>query len=168
MTRPLADGPLAETSPLVTWSGTTLDPSNRGCYLPMGTLFCLVGSAQRLEAVAIVDHADIDLVQPGQRVKIQLNQSPNRILYGTVRETAKIDADHQPEQLVAIGAVAAQTDRSGVLRPLTTAYQARIELDKHDRRVLAGAPGRGKITVDPQPLGRRFLRHLRRTFRFDQ
>ena len=165
---PPTDGSSAETGRLVTWSGTPLDPSNQGCYLPRGTLFCLVGSANRLEAVAIVDHADIDLVQQGQRVKIQLNQAPNRIMYGTVLETAKIDADQQPEQLVAIGEVAAQADQSGVLRPLTTAYQARIELDEHDQRILAGAPGRGKITVDPQPLGRRLLRHLRRTFRFDQ
>jgi hypothetical protein len=142
-----------------------LDAANHGCYLDAGTLFCLVGDPGDLEAVAIVEQPDVDLIGPGQPVMICLNQARDRTLGGTVREVAKIDLEAGPQQLIAAGELATRKDQFGVARPLQTVYQASIELVAGGRPGgLAGAPGRAKITVAPQSLARRLARYVSRTF----
>lgn len=160
-TRPQAPGRL------VAWSGTPLDATNRGSYLDAGTLLCLVGDPRRLQAVAMIDQADLEFVQPGQRVLLRLNQRPGRTLGGTVEELAQIDLEAEPRQLAAVGGLPARVDAYGVSRPLATTYQARISLDEHDEQFLAGAPGQCRITVAPRSLGQRLGRYLSGTFRFN-
>jgi putative peptide zinc metalloprotease protein len=149
------------------WSETPLEEGNRGSYLEAGTLLCLIGDPDRLQGVAVIDQADIEFVRPEQRVKIVLNQLPHRVLYGTITEIAKIDLQTEPQLLAAAGALPTRRDEHGVARPLTTAYQARIALDEHSEKLVAGAPGRCKITVAPQSLGQRAVRYLSRTFSFN-
>ncbi|MCY2987774.1 MAG: HlyD family efflux transporter periplasmic adaptor subunit [Planctomycetota bacterium] len=148
------------------WSGTPLDPNNNGSFLEAGTLLCLVGDPDRLQGVAMIEQSDVDFVQPGQSVKIQLTQLRHRIVRGTITEIAKIDLQADPNLLTAVGDLPARRDANGIPRPLTTAYQARIALDDHDEKLAAGAPGWCQITVAPQSLGHRILRYLSRTFRF--
>jgi putative peptide zinc metalloprotease protein len=144
-----------------------LDAANRGSYLDAGTLLCLVGDPRRLQAVALIDQADLEFVQPGQRVVLRLNQMSSRTLGGTVQEVARIDLEAEPRQLAAVGGLPARIDTYGVARPLTTAYQARISLDQPGEAFLSGAPGQARITVSPRSLGQRLVRYLRGTFRFN-
>jgi hypothetical protein len=146
------------------WSGTPLDPANRGCYLEAGTLFCLVGDPRRLEAVAIVDQSEIDLIATGQDVRIRLDQLPWQTVRGTVVEMSRINVDLAPPTLLAGSDVAARTDRQGISRLASTAYQVRVRLHERDFHAVAGAPGRCKISVAPQSIGRRLVRFLARTF----
>jgi putative peptide zinc metalloprotease protein len=150
---------------LPTWTGTPLDPINRGCTLEAGLLFCLVGDPERLEAVAIVDQAETDLIQSGQRVKIRLDQWPWKTLRGTVVEISQINLEVASPALVAGGDIPVRTDSDGVSRPVSTVYQARIDLDESDFHALAGASGRCKIAVAPQSIARRLARYVSRNFR---
>ena len=43
------------TGELPSWSGQPLDRANEGAFLETGTLFCLVGDPQSLEAVLLID-----------------------------------------------------------------------------------------------------------------
>jgi putative peptide zinc metalloprotease protein len=158
-----ASGELDER--LAVWTGTPLDATNHGCFLEEGTLFCLVGDPQRLEAVAMIDQAETDLIQAGQRVKIRLDQWPWKTLRGRVVEMSQVNLEVASRALVAGGDVPVRTDRDGISRPVSTVYQARIELEERDFQALAGASGRCKIAVAPQSIARRLTRYISRNFR---
>jgi hypothetical protein len=89
------------------------------------------------------------------------------VIWGSIVEVAEIDLKIAPRELTLSGDLATRTDPSGIERPLTASYQARISLDEHDQRLLAGAAGRARIHVDKQTLLRRTYQYLSRTFRFD-
>ncbi len=149
------------------WSGTPLDDDNQGSYLETGTLFCLIGDPDRLEAHLIIDQSDIEFVGQDQRVEIMLDQSPGTVLWGTIIEIAELDLEETPKELLAHDDIATEVDDNGVTRPVNTTYQARVSLDDHEQHLLIGAPGRAKIHVAPQTLAQRLYRYLSRTFRFE-
>ena len=156
-----------QTAPdaLPTWSGTPLDPRNRGAYLETGTLVCLVGDPRRLEATLVIDQADIDLIRVGQKVQIRLDESPGAPLQGTIATIGALDLKVAPPALVIAGELPSKIDAAGVPRPLSTSYQARVELDPAtDRGLRYGALGRAKITAAPESLAGRLLRYIRQTF----
>lgn len=148
------------------WSGTPLDPRNRGCALESGTLVCLVGDPGRLEALLVVDQGDVEFVAVGQPVRIQLDQSPGTILEGTVRDLAEIDLQVTPPELLAAGEIATRTEE-GQARPVSTSYQVRVEIASPAQPLLIGESGRAKIEAPPLSLGRRLLRAVNRTFNLD-
>jgi len=151
---------------LQTWWGSPLEPRNLGCRLTPGTLLCLVGDPARLEAVLIVDQSNLVFVKHGQRVRMQFDELPATVLDGTVTEIAKTDLKVVPRELAMANELPTRVDENGVHRPLNTSYQVRVSLDGHEGMLLTGARGRAKILADPQPLGRRLYRYLRRTFNF--
>jgi putative peptide zinc metalloprotease protein len=161
---PRQTGRPASPGRLPTWPGTPLDPENLGCQLQVGTLLCLIGDPSRLQGTALIDQAGIEFVRPGQRVTLLVNQMPGQRLSGTIADVAKIDLQAVPPNLAAASGLATRQGKDGVTQPMSTAYQARIALDQHDRNLAAGDLGRCKIAVTPQPLGPRLLRYLRRTF----
>ena len=73
-------------------------------------------------------------------------------------------ADQQEEDDCAPSML--RVDEEGIPRPVETSYQARVTLDDHDARLLAGTRGRAKILARPQSLARRLYRYLGRTFKF--
>jgi putative peptide zinc metalloprotease protein len=114
---------------LATWTGTPLDARNRGSLLERGTLVCQIGDPRRLEAVLVIDQADVDFVRVGQRVRLRLNQLSRQFLAGEIVEIAELDMDLVPRELLAEKELAARTDQAGQVRPLSTTYQARVRLD---------------------------------------
>jgi len=146
------------------WQGSPLDERNLGAYLDIGTLFCLVGDPERLQAVLVVDQSDIKFVRTGQRVRIQLDETPAAVLGGTIVEIGKTDVKVAPRELAGGSDLLVRVAEDGIPRPLETSYQARVSLDEYDRQLLIGTRGRAKILADPQSLGRRLYRFLRRTF----
>ena len=126
----------------------------------------LIGDPARLEAVLVIDQSDLPLVRKGQRVRIRLEELPGTTLWGTVTEIARTDLKVVPRELAAGQQLPVRVGQQGLPRPLETSYQARVSLDDHADRLLIGARGRAKILADPQPLGRRLYRYLRRTFTF--
>jgi putative peptide zinc metalloprotease protein len=158
--------PRAAAGDLPGWSGTPLDADNLGCWLDTGTMFCMIGDPGRLEATAIIDQSDVEFVTSGQRVGLQFDLTDGRILWGTVREIARLDLKVAPATLVEREDLAVKRDESGAPRPVAAMYEARIELDDPGRELLYGAPGRAKVYVAPRSLGSRLAQYLERTFRF--
>ncbi|HVU88537.1 MAG TPA: HlyD family efflux transporter periplasmic adaptor subunit [Pirellulales bacterium] len=151
---------------LPTWRGTPMLARNQGAFLEVGTLFCLIGDPQRVEAVATVDQADIDRLAVGERVDIKVDQAAGTILLGTVKEVAEVDVDIAPRRLAKTGELATRTDSTGIARPLSASYQVRIVLDTTDRTVLLGAPGRVRIHCPAESVVARVRRWLRGSFHF--
>jgi putative peptide zinc metalloprotease protein len=151
---------------LPTWHGTPLLEQNQGAYLEVGTLVCLIGDPQRVEAVAMVDQADVDRLAVGERVDVKVDQAAGTILLGTVTEIAEVDVDIAPRRLAKTGELATRTDTSGIARPLSASYQVRIALDATDRTLLVGAPGRVRIHCPAESVVARVRRWLRGSFHF--
>ena len=118
--------------------GTPLLPQNEGTFLETGTLFCLIGDPQRIEAVAVVDQADIDRIRVGEQVEVKIDQAAGAIIAGTVTEIAEVDVEVAPRQLAKTGDLASRTDAAGIARPLSASYQVRIVLAADDHAILLG------------------------------
>jgi putative peptide zinc metalloprotease protein len=152
---------------LETWSGLALDGENRGSVLETGTLLCQIGDPQHFEASLVLDQRDVEFIRVGQAVQIQLEQSPGRTFTGTIREVAEIDLQVTPAELLPAGVVPTRVDEAGVQRPVSTAYQARVMLDKSAASLLIGEAGQAKIDAAPVSLANRIGRYLSHTFRFE-
>lgn len=146
------------------WSGTPLDERNLGSFLNTGTLVCLIGQPDQFDGVLHVAQTDVELVQPGQRVRMQLDHMPGQIFDGEVTEIAKLDADVMPRELAAAGDVPSRTDERGVEHPLDTWYQARVRFDKQPPHEVARVHGTAKIEAAPRSLGAQLARYLKQTF----
>ena len=152
---------------LESWSGTPLDPANRKSYLESGTLVCMVGDPLSVEGVLVIDQNEIEFVRVDERVQFAFDELPGVFLEGTIVEVAETDLRVAPAEIASTGQLPATLDAQGVARPRSTSYQARVQLDPHDERVLIGAAGRGKIQLEPRSLAWRLHRYLSRTFRLD-
>ena len=150
---------------LETWSGSPLDASNRGAYLDTGTLFCLVGDPDRLEAMLVVNQTDIEFVRVGQKVRLQLGQLAGSHLSGEIVEIARIDVENAPPELVAAGNLPVQIDVDGTTQLAGVFYKVNVAVDDHSHQLIPGAAGRARIHAAPVSLGRRILRYLSSTFR---
>lgn len=157
----------ASEAELAEWSGTPLDQRNQNAFLKTGTLFCMIGDAERLEAVLIIDQGDVQFVRTGQKVRLRLDERPGEILTGTVREVAAIDLKVTPRELVQHEDLPTRMDEQGRPELVSTSYQARVELDPHEAMLLGGTTGTAKIESAPQSLAARLSRYLSRTFRLD-
>ena len=151
---------------LPTWHGLPLDEHNRRSFLEVGTPFCAIGNPARLEAVLVIDQADVDFVRSGQRLRIELDAFRGTVLSGKIVDIAKISLKVTPRQLSTDPDLASRVASGRMSGPEETLYQARVSLHEHDLPLLIGMRGRAKIVVDPQSLGRRLSRFLHRTFRF--
>lgn len=149
---------------LARWSGTPLDPCNRGATLQRQTLLCLVGPDKTYEAVAYIHQSDIADVSVGQTVKLRLQLDGWRSVTGKVRQLSLAKIDSVPEELAFDGQVANRMDQSGVARPDETWYRARIEVIDPQTPLLIGARGTAKVCVDARPLAAQLWRFLQRTF----
>jgi putative peptide zinc metalloprotease protein len=153
------------------WKGSPLDEKNLGCYLADSDLFCRIGDPQRLEAVLIIDQADIELVREGQPAYVKLDSHAGITFTTNVVEIAKRDLKVTPASLShqAGGELATKTDSSGIQRPLSTSYQARApleEIDGLEGQMQLSLRGQAKIYTGWQPLGRTIWRYLAHTFHF--
>jgi putative peptide zinc metalloprotease protein len=150
------------------WSGSPFDAKNRGSFLNTGELFCLVGDPSQMEAVIVVDQADIEFVSEGDHVELLVDELPGTIFEGTIEEISRADLKHSPRNLSSKtgGELATTTNADGVERPLSTSYQARVRLDNSDGLLRLGVRGRAKIHAGRQTLLARFSRFLSQTFRF--
>jgi putative peptide zinc metalloprotease protein len=160
--RPESDGQLP------TWSGTPLKAENLGCLLSESELFCQVGDPQKMKATLVVDQADIDFVRVGQSVRIQLEELPGERLRGEIASIAFDPVKVSPKQLSnkAGGELATETDESGMERPMSTSYQARVPLEDVEGILRPGLRGRAKVAAGYQTIAQRAWRYLVQTFHF--
>ena len=160
---PRTDGRLAS------WSGTPLKPQNIGAALGTSgerSLLCRIGDPRRLEAVLVIDQADIELVREGQRVRIQVDQLPGETFSSTVDRVAQRELELTSRRMSSKtgGQLQTQTDATGGERPLSTSYQARALLTDEEAVLRLGSRGRARISVDSQTLASRMWRYVAQTF----
>lgn len=151
------------------WSGSPLEPRNRGCLLEPGTLVCHVGPRDHLSAHMIVDQQDVDLVREGQTVDLKLDELPHETFRSKIARVARLEIKVSPQQLSnkTGGELATKTDPSGVERPLRASYEADAPLAGDDCRWLRlGLRGKAKIHAPWQTLGARCYRWFGHTFHF--
>lgn len=160
---PALHSPPEQQERLPGWQGTPLDSWNRGCHLEIGSLVCLVGNPQRLEAMLVIDEALIADVRVGQQVRVKIAQGPVRVLSGIITELARADSQDLPAGLAQAFDLP-QKSTTAVQAPAATYYQARVKLDEQAAPLLVGMLGEGTILTDWQPLGVRVWRYLQRTF----
>ena len=154
---------------LPAWSGNPLEKENLGAYLLEGEMFCQVGDPRKLEAVVIIDQADRNLVRPDQRVDIKIFELPHDTFTSKIAEIAESELKVCPQRLSnkAGGELATKTDpHTGVERPVSTSYQARVPLDDQTGLICLGLRGTARIRTDWIPLGTRLWRFLTHTFNF--
>ncbi len=156
---------------LSAWSGSPLEPENLGATLQTGTKLCQIGDPKRLEARLVIDQGDVELVAPGQRVDVMLNQSAEYVYVSRIDTVSTEDLKTSPPRLSSLhgGDLPTQMDPSGQPRPLSTVYEAVVPLPEHDPNGLMriGLVGEAKITTAPRTLGARIGRYLARTFNFE-
>lgn len=153
----------ASTGSLSSWSGQPLDPRNRGCYLEPGTTVCLVGPEESPVALLLVHQHEINLVAPGQTVRVAWRELPGQIQTGTVTEIAALDLDRLPRQALERLKIPVR-QQAGVVRPVETLYQVRVSLNAAPASVVRSAVGDARIEVSAQSLGFRAWRWMTRTF----
>ncbi|MFO0870606.1 MAG: HlyD family efflux transporter periplasmic adaptor subunit [Pirellulales bacterium] len=167
---PTRPQPRSPDGKLPGWTGSPFDPRNADAAYAEGDLLCLIGEPQVLEAVLVVDQADIDTVRVGDEVRIQLEAYPSQILPAKIEKIAHDMLEASPPALSIQhgGELDTRTDANGVARPLNPSYQARTgPLERGDLLLQVGMRGKAKITTPWRPLGSRVYRYLARTFHFE-
>ncbi|MFV1968994.1 MAG: hemolysin D, partial [Pirellulaceae bacterium] len=168
------------------WSGFPFDAKNEGALIAERDQFCQIGDPNRYEAVLVIDQADINLLyeyfgdarrgngKEWPKVDLKFDAYRWRTFSSQIEEVASSPMEVSPMSLASQGGGELNTkmDPSGVARPISTSYQARVPLDdvalENKRDLLrVGLTGRAKIYTGWQPLGSRFARFLYRTFHFN-
>ncbi len=151
------------------WTGSPFEQKNVGAMLQRGELICRVGDAQRMEAMLFIDQADVDLVKLDDAVRLLLKSNTGKAFEGTVVDIARTNMRQAPQgqSTQAGGELNTRMDESGVPRPLSTTYQARVPLNNKDETIMVGMGGNARIYTGWQSAGSRFYRYLIRTFHFN-
>ena len=165
---PFAPQPPKTDEQLPGWSGSPFEEKNLGATLTSGVMFCRVGDSKRLEAMLVIDQADIDFIRDGQDIEILLDAMPGEPLWSRIEDIAEVDMKESPKQLSnkSGGDLATETDESGIERPISTSYQARAWLDNPDGLMRIGMRGQAKIHAGSLTIWQRFWRFVNQTFRF--
>jgi len=150
------------------WSGNALDDRNLGATFVEGTVLCMVGEAERLEGVMVVDQSEVEFIARGQPVDIKLDAFPWRTFSGKVDELADthIEAGSERLSVKAGGQVPTKTDESGRELPISTSYEAMASLDDPEGVLTPGMRGTARIKVGSRTVGQWLLRLLWQTFNF--
>jgi putative peptide zinc metalloprotease protein len=144
------------------WPGTPLEPRNLNRWLEPGTLLCLVGDPQQMQATLVIDQSQMEFIRVGQAVEIKLDEYPGETFKGQIDEIARIQLQGAPAPLSrkAGGELNTETDETGQERPASASYPARVVLSDPQKRLVPGFRGRAKIQVGTRTAWRRFTRFL--------
>ena len=151
------------------WDGTPFDADNRDALLEMGTLFCIIGDPGRMQATLILNQMDVKQVQPGQPVRVLLEEYPNLILEGKIRAVAKRDLETTPRELTSTagGPLATETDpTTGKQKAMFVMYEAVVPLHDTEVPLMNGFRGKAKVLVGRQTIASRMLEFTRNILHF--
>jgi putative peptide zinc metalloprotease protein len=168
---PPPDNPVqpAPDKQLPSWSGSPFEPRNLGALLKESTLFCQIGDPRQMEALVVIDQADIEYVAAEMPVDLKLDVMPGSTMHSIIQEVSREEVKISPRHLSnkAGGDLATKTDPGGVERPMTTSYQAKVfPLDDTEHVLRIGLRGEAKIHAAWLPLGTRAWRWFSQTFHF--
>ena len=153
---------------LPAWSGLPTDARNRGATLPEGTFFCQIGDRHEWQALLAIDQTDVTLLEVGQTVEIRFDEHADYTVEAHIAEISRRELTESSQRLSnkAGGELATETDATGVERPISPTYQARIVLFDPTGILRIGQRGTARVHVPSASLGSRTMRWLNRTFHF--
>ncbi|HUE70392.1 MAG TPA: biotin/lipoyl-binding protein [Pirellulaceae bacterium] len=151
------------------WSGSPFDEKNLSAWLEPTDLLCQVGDPQALEAVLIIDQTYIDLVRPKHAVRVLLEAQTGRAFDTEITEIASSEVKLVSPAMTTQqqGRLEAKTDPSGMMKPLSTSYQARAPLGDAVSAAQVGMQGQARVYTGWQSVRSRLYRYLAKTFHFD-
>jgi putative peptide zinc metalloprotease protein len=170
-----------EDEQLPTWHGSPLEPRNLGCTIEEGVLFCQVGDPAKMQAILVIDQSDVEFVVEGQAraqakkpnaglvVDMVLDARPGEVLRSNISEIANEELKVSPKNLSnkSGGELATKTDESGIERPMSTSYQARVPIVDPDGVLFIGLKGKAKIHAGYLTLAQQTWRLFQQTFNFE-
>jgi putative peptide zinc metalloprotease protein len=134
------------------WTGTPLDPRNRGAYLTPGTVLCVVGESTARQATVLLRQQDIEWLRRDQRLTLRLADHRRGQVTGRVTEIASSPAIEIEPEL----ALAAHIDPLAAHTP--PHYLVRVTLDDTPHALPIRTIGHAKIHVDPTSIIARLVR----------
>jgi putative peptide zinc metalloprotease protein len=142
------------------WTGTPLEPINRGAWLEEGTVVCLVGHPTEREAIVMLPQQEVELIRPNQQVSLLLADRNRASVTGRVVEVAATETAEIPAELHRAGRIEPQrTD------PQTTPYyQVRVAIDPSSPALPVRLTGHARISVHSASLLNRLRRFLGNAF----
>ena len=157
---------------LVSWTGSPLDDKNLGTtFMADGQqiLFCQIGDPSAWDAVLVIGQRDLDLVAQGQEVRLMLEESAYHVFISKIEYIANDELEVLSPRLASTsgGPIPAQPDKDGTIRPLSTSYQAVVQIDDSLGIFRNGLIGQARIKTAPRTLASRLIRYLGRTFSLD-
>jgi putative peptide zinc metalloprotease protein len=150
------------------WSGTTLDPRNRGCFLKEGTHILSVAPNSNLEAILFAGQSDRNEVSVGQSVELKFTHLPHQTYTGTVGRIADRDLLFAPPMLSNKygGELPTVTDKQGRERLAGAVYRTTVLLAEDTGLLRPGMTGRGRLVVTRRSAAGWLWRYLRSTLHF--
>ena len=154
---------------LTGWFGNPFDPSNSEAYFSEAELICLVGPQLKMEATMVVDQHERELLAKGNEVEIMFDAAPLDSIAGKILSFAETEMKESSANLSinSGGTLDTKTDELGRTRPISTSYQARVELIDQNVPLKPGYRGNAKVHLAWTSLGSRFYRYVMKTFNFD-
>lgn len=154
---------------LPTWTGSPFSTKNIGAQLEPTDPICLVGDPEDLEAMLLIDQTYYSLVREGQAVKLLFDSKTGSSYKSKITLMAgkQLDVANPTLSTKAGGRLDTVTDKSGMLRPLSTTYPAIAPIGAAAGSVPIGLQGQARVYTDWQTLFARVARYVAKTFHFD-
>ena len=163
----------ARSGDLTLWSGTPLSTANLGAWFDANTMFGVIGEPHQMEAILVINQADIQLLQPGQKVLAQSQHFFDKYLHTTVNAVSRDELLEVPPELSQNngGPIAVKQGPGGEEQPVLKAYTAFAsfdadELTEHKIELLPGMRGQARILVGSSSIGSRLKRYLNSVIKF--
>ncbi|TWU31546.1 site-2 protease family protein [Novipirellula artificiosorum] len=146
-----------------TWAGSPLDGENRGAWLETGTTLCTIGSANRYEAMVLLEQPEIQFVEVGQSVSIHLPNRGRGSTTGQVTEVAASPIDELPIELTSRGLIVSNDSAGQTFAG--SFFQVRIAIDVDDLPIAIGSTGNASIDTARRSLFARICEWIRHSMR---
>ena len=132
-------------------------------------MFCQIGDPCAMEAILVIEQADMAFVAQEQSVDMKLDELPAETFKGRISEVAKADMKTLPQHLSHRGGsdVESKVDpQTGQEHPLTALFQARVPLTVEEGILRIGLRGHAKIYTAWQPATTQLWYWFIHTFNF--
>jgi putative peptide zinc metalloprotease protein len=167
---PVVKKPDSDSATLDEWHGSPLEARNIGAYLKQSTFVGqIVTDMTKMEAVLVIDQADIEFVHADQAVEMLIRQIPLEIFHSTTDRISPSEMKSTPKSLSSQhgGDIVTAAGPNGTNVPQSTKYRVNVPLDNPDELVFPGSTGVAKIRTGSQTVGQRIWRLISRTFQFE-
>jgi len=154
---------------LTGWYGNPFHDSNAEAHFSEAELVCLVAPSSKMEAIIVVDQHERELLNVGNEVEIMFDCAALESVKGKILSLAATEMKETSANLsiTSGGTLDTKTDEMGRTRPISTSYQARVELVDLQVPLRPGFRGNAKVHLAWKSLGWRLYRYVSKTFNFE-